>query len=107
MSYDRVQIDNDSQVDAEHINRIQTNIKRVTDDLATDDRLVKLTFTSIGVDTPLYHNLGRALVGYRIVRVAPNGAAIPALYDGSPSKDPGRFFNVRATALGSVTVEVF
>lgn len=107
MSYDRVQIDNDSDIDAEHINRIQTNIKRVTDDLATDDRLVKLTFTAIGADTPLYHNLERALVGYRVVRTVPNGAVIPTIYDGSPSKDPGRFFNVRATALGSVTVEVF
>lgn len=104
MSYERVQIDRDDQVDAEHVNRIQTNIKRAIDDVAQDDTLLKVTFSVANTDTPLYHNLGRPLVGYRVVRAS----GYTNWRDGSPSKDPTRFFNVQVSpAPVTLTFEVF
>jgi len=104
MSYERVQIDGDGQVDAEHVNRIQTNIKRALDDVEQDDRQVKVTFAAASTDTRIYHNLGRPLVGYRVVRAS----AFVNWKDGSPSSDPTRFFNVQVSAGGvTLTFEVF
>lgn len=103
MSYERVQIDRDDQVDAEHVNRIQTNVKRAIDDVAQEDPIVKLTFSAANTDTRLYHNLERPLVGWRVVRAS----AAASIYDGSPSSDPRRFFNVKASAPVTVTFEVF
>jgi len=102
---ERLQLDEQSAPTGEELNRLQTRIEKALAAVAGgQDKRVSITFTGIGIDTRLYHQLGRPLVGYRLVRA--NGAII--IFDGSPSLQPDVYFNLRAAnATGVATVEVF
>ncbi len=103
MSLDRIQIDPQSPVDAERVNRIQTNVARAISAVDQADKIVKVTFSVANTDTRLYHNFGRPFVGARQIR----STAAVSIYDGSPSLDPKKYANLKASAPATVTFEVF
>jgi hypothetical protein len=101
---DRVQL-TDASLTAENLNRLQSNVERALGTIAKADPLFTVKFGAVAnVDTRLPHNLGRPLIGYRQVRAS----AAAVIYDGSPSSDPSKFFNVKSSVAGvTITFEAF
>lgn len=102
-AFDRVQLVAGTAASAEDINRIQTSIARAVSALSERDSLVVVRFTVANADTRLFHQLGRPLVGARLVRAT----AAMAIYDGTPSTDPNSWANLKSSAVGTATFEVF
>jgi hypothetical protein len=85
------------------LNRVQANVDATVKQLGQGDKLVTVSFASASTDTPLYHHLGRPMVGYRVVR----SADYVNIRDGSPSPLPNDFANVQCLNITTVTFEVF
>lgn len=102
-TFDRIQIAPGEAPTAEHVNRIQAAVNRVAATLDQPDRIVTVKFLAANTDTRLFHQLGHPLVGARLVRAT----AAMAIYDGSLSTAPNSWANLKASAIGTATFEVF
>lgn len=101
--FDRVQIRPDAPPRAEDVNRIQASAERAVNALGQRDPRVTVKFIAANSDTRLFHQLGHPLVGVRLVRAT----AAMSIYDGSPSTDPNHWANLKSSAIGTATFEVF
>jgi hypothetical protein len=102
-TFDRIQIAPGEAPTAEQINRVQAAVARTVDALNQRDRLVTVKFVAANTDTRLFHQLGRPFVGARLVRAT----AALSVYDGALSTDPNNWVNLKSSAIGTATFEVF
>lgn len=103
VTLDRVQIAAGASPTADQLNRLQTNMEKAVATLTERDTMVVVKFSVANTDTRLFHQLGRPFVGARLVRAT----AAMSIYDGAPSTDPNHWANLKSSAVGTATFEVY
>lgn len=77
-------------------------VNRLASLIMTGAKLIEGFAVGTG-DTLLWHNLGRRIKGWQVVRQS----TFTILYEGTASTDEGRYLNLRAGAACTVSLLVF